>query len=210
MKSLYVIIDASSYINLSAVEYRFGTLLNVLAKEVTLRYSLTVNHEIANHWADNLPDSLKRSAMIHQLKKHTRDEYEKGLFDDIGQTSRNKGEKDNFAVALDLFFTKKKRNLIFLTDDDNALEGCLKEVKNAFPLIKFWNSFDVVLFLYSSEKKNFPLEMAEKAVRVLHRQTLPHNPSQTDKNKMRERSNRRSRYLKYLKRIRKVHQGGCS
>jgi hypothetical protein len=196
----------STDINLNAVEYRFGTLLNMLEKEVVLRYSSTVNQEIAGD-SNPKPDSLKRSAKIHPLKKYSQSEYESRLFDEISQTSRNKGEKDNFAVAPDLFFTKKQNNLIFLTDDENAVEGALKEVKNAFPLITFWNSFDTVLFLYFLGKKNFPFEMAEKAVADLHKQMLPH-ASQPDKNKMQEKIKQRSLYLQYLKRIRKVHQEG--
>ena len=40
MKSIYIIIDASSYINLSAYEYKLGTLLSVLNQETELYRSM--------------------------------------------------------------------------------------------------------------------------------------------------------------------------
>ncbi len=205
MKSIYVIIDASSYINLSALEYRFGTLLTVFDKEVTLRYSSTVNQEIARHWNNKMPGDLKRSAQIYSLEKYTHEEYEQKLFDKILKTSKDKGEKDNFAVALDLFFMKKKSDLVFLYDDDKALEGFLNEVKYAFPIIRTWNSFDVVLFLYFLNKKVFPLEVAERALHELHKQMIPKDDPNMDKEKMEAKLKKRSKYLKYLERIKKLH-----
>ncbi len=206
MKSIYVIIDASSYINLSAFEYRFGTLLTVFAKEVTLRYSSTVNQEVAHHWDNNIPDTLSRSAKIHYLQKYAQDEYERRLFDEIRDTSKDKGEKDNYAAALDLFFIKKKSDLVFLIDDEKALlEGCLGEVKLAFPIIRIWNSLDVVLFLYFLNRKIFPLEVAESALQELHKRTIPKDDPNMDKEKMKERRKKHSKYLKYLQRIEKLH-----
>ncbi len=206
MKSIYVIIDASSYINLSAFEYSLGTLLTVFANEVTLRYSSTVNQEVARHWNNSIPDDLARSAQIHYPNKYTQDEYERRLFDEIRETSKDKGEKDNFAIALDLFLMEKKSNLVFLIDDDKALlEGCLGEVKLTFPIIRIWNSFDVVLFLYFLKRKIFPFEVAERALEELHKQTIPKDDPNMDKEKMRERQKKHSKYLKYLKRIKKLH-----
>ena len=206
MKSIYVIIDASSYINLSAFEYSLGTLLTVFANEVTLRYSSTVNQEVARHWNNSIPDDWARSAQIHYPNKYTPDEYERRLFDEIRETSKDKGEKDNFAIALDLFLMEKKSNLVFLIDDDKALlEGCLNEVKRAFPIIRIWNSFDVVLFLYFLKREVFPLEVAETALQVLHKQTIPKDDPNMDKEKMKERLKKHSKYLKYLKRIEKLH-----
>lgn len=206
MKSIYVIIDASSYINLSAYQYGEVTLLNVLDKTVTLRYSSTVNQEVAHHWANTMPDSLTRSAKIHRPKKYTAHDYEQILFDNISQTDRDKGEKDNFAVAIDLFLTKKRTNLIFLTDDDKAIElnGCLYEVKSAFPIIKIWNSFDVVLFLYFVHKLR--LDIAEDALKDLNRQIIPNDPNVRPE-KMVKRQKNLARYGINLYRIKKLYKG---
>lgn len=202
VKSPYIIIDASSYINLSAFEYRFGTLLTVLAEAVTLRYSATVNQEVAHHWDNKLPDSLSRSSKIHYPKKYTLNDYEKWLFDQISQSSKDKGEKHNFAVALDLFLTQKRSNLVFLIDDDTALAGPLKQVKQAFPIIKIWNSFDVVLYLYllKSQTKPFPYETAQAALQTLHGKTTSHNP-QTNAKKTKARHKKLRNYQTYLDRI---------
>lgn len=205
-KSIYVVIDASSYINLSAIEYAFGTLLNMLAKQVIIQVSSTVNQEIVRHSTSNIPDSLRRSSQIHYPEKYNRVQYEQRLFDQIGLTERNRGEKDNFAIALDLFIIKRKSILIFLTDDDIALDGILDEVKNAFPIVKIWNSFDVILFLYFLNKKLFPLEMAQRALNDLHKQTIPASDPNMNREKMREKLKRQSRYFKYLDRVAKLHQ----
>lgn len=209
MRSIYVIIDTSSYINMSAFEYRFGTLLSVLAKEVILRHSSSVNGEIANprHWHDNMPTNLERSAQVYYPQKYTYIEYERRLFDKISESKENKGEKENFAITLDLILKERRRNLIFLMDDDKALnpQGCLEEVVHAFPLIKIWNSFDAVLFLYFLKRAVFPYEIADEALKVLHKQTLSDDPDM-DPKKMQKKLRKLEKYRKSLERIRKIHE----
>ncbi len=204
MKSMYVIIDTSSYINLSAYEYQKGTLFDIFDEIVTLRFSSTVNGEIAPDINNNLLNSLSSSAKIHYPKKYSQDDYEQRLFDSISASSKDKGEKHNFIVALDLFLAKKKSNLIFLIDDDTALRGCLSEVKGAFPFIKIWNSFDVVLFLYFLKRKDFlfPIEVARDALQSLHRQTI----SSKSKEKRKERQKKLNSYKTYLDRISKLNK----
>ncbi len=205
---MYVVIDTSSYINLSAYQYRDGTLLNVLDEAVTLRYSSTVNQEVARHWNNSLPDSLSRSAKIHYPEKYNQDDYEQRLFDSINPSSKDKGEKHNFIVALDLFLIQKQSNLIFLLDDDTALRGCLNEVKGTFPFVKIWNSFDAVLFLYFLQHKKqslFTLEVAKDALRQLHRQTISSNP-QTAQEKAKEWEKKLNSYKTYLDRIYKLNR----
>jgi hypothetical protein len=93
--------------------------------------------------------------------------YEAIFFDQIND--RNKGEKHNFISALDFFLKENKRNLLFLIDDENALRGCLNEVKEAFPIMRIWNSFDVILFLYIiGSKSKFPFDIAREALRSLN------------------------------------------
>lgn len=212
MKSVYIIIDASSYINLSSFEYRFGDLLSTLSKEVTLRYSSTVNQEVARHWKKKLPDNLERSAKIHYPKQYEIEEYEEILFDKVTLGTQNKGEKHNFSIALDLFLNQKKSNLVFLIDDEMALKGILQEARKTFPIIKIWNSFDVVLYLFLLKKNTFPIEVAKRAIRQIYKQTLPTIPpegrlSETFKDKMRKKEKSLTNYLKYLNRIQKLHRG---
>ena len=194
---------------MSAFEYRFGTLLSVLAKEVILRYSSTVNGEIANprHWHDNMPTDIERSAQVWYPNKYAIEEYEQRLFDKISEKTSDKGEKENFAVALDLIISERKRNIVFLMDDEKALnpQGCLEEPCHAFPLIKIWNSFDAVLFLYFLRKEILPYEAADEALKVLHKQTLRDDPD-TDPKKMQKKLRKLAKYRKSLERIRKIHQ----
>ena len=196
------IIDTSSYVNLSKVELRFGTLLSILANEVTLRFSAEVNKEITRHWSKKMPTDIERSSRVHYPKNLSIEDYERKLFERI--TRRNKGEKHNFSIAVELFLAKK-RNLIFLIDDENALRGSLNEVKDAFPIMRIWNSFDAVLFLFLLKGKTmFPIDVATGALRDLHAKTAT-DDEKMDREKTQQRITKLRRYHKYLERIQKLH-----
>jgi hypothetical protein len=114
---------------------------------------------------------LSRANKIHFFSKSTEAEYEQKLVAKVlPSPSSNKGEIDNFAVAIDLFMIGKI-GLVFLTDDENALRGCLNELIPAFPICQMWSSLDVVLFLYFSlyKHKKFQLtcETAKGAIQNL-------------------------------------------
>jgi hypothetical protein len=98
-------------------------------------------------------------------------EYEQKLVAKVlPSPSPNKGEIDNFAVAIDLFMMGKTA-LVFLTDDENALRGCLNELIPAFPICQVWSSLDAVLFLYlnlyKSNKFKLTYKMAKNAIQDL-------------------------------------------
>ncbi len=92
-------------------------------------------------------------------------------------------------------------------DDEKALnpQGCLEELGHAFPLIKIWNSFDAVLFLYFFKREVFPYEVADEALKTLHKQTLPDDP-EMDQKKMQKKIRKLVKYRKSLERIRKIYE----
>ncbi len=207
MEPIYTIIDASSFLNLLEFEYYRGTLLDVLATEVILRYSSTVAQEIQRH---NPSSIMAINNQIYHPQRYNIDEYESRLFDVVSQSDENKGEKHNFGIALDFFTAERKRNLIFLTDDDKAIEenGCLNEVMHAFPIIKIWNSFDVVLFLYFIKKKEFPFDIANTALKELHKCTIPRDAPEMSRDKMQMRRKKLRNYQQSLDRIKTLHRRG--
>jgi len=166
-----VVIDTSSYVNLSQDDcYSARTLLKLLSEISTIRFSSLVNRiEIANHYNTLMPKSIERVSNVYFLKKiKTYKEYELKLFDFISDNnSKNRGEKHNLAVILDHYLDRKKLGLVYLTDDNSALNGCLKDAIYAFPLYQIWNSFDVILYLYI-ESKRFTKDLAEAAIRDMN------------------------------------------
>ena len=171
---LTCIIDACSYIYLDECDFRATigendySLLNLLDHVVTIKYSHEVSREISRHLSSTSVEVLARSNKIHAFRKLTEAEYEQKLVAKVlSYPSHNKGELDNLAVVIDLFLMGKT-GLVFLTDDDNALRGCLRELLPAFPICQVWSSLDAVLFLYLNlyQHKKFQLscEAAKEAI----------------------------------------------
>jgi hypothetical protein len=168
---LTCITDACSYIYLENSDFRATigdndySLLNLLDKVVTIKYSPEVNREITRHLSSTSADVLSRGNKIHYFSQFTEAEYEQKLVAKVlSSPSPNKGEIDNLAVAIDLFLMGKT-GLIFLTDDDNALRGCLSELMPAFPICQMWSSLDAVLFLYLNLYKHKKFQLACEAAK---------------------------------------------
>jgi len=174
---LTCIIDACSYIYLNECDFRATigendySLLNLLDHVVTIKYSHEVSREISRHLSSTSVEVLARSNKIHAFRKLTEAEYEQKLVAKVlSYPLHNKGELDNLAVVID-FFLMGKTGLVFLTDDDNALRGCLRELLPAFPICQVWSSLDAVLFLYlnlyKSKKFKLTYKMAKNAIQDL-------------------------------------------
>jgi len=200
------VIDTSSYVNLSKDDcYAGRTLLKLLSEVVAIRFSSEVSRiEIPNHHNDLMPTTQERANQVYFLQKiKTYKEYEQRLFDSVSsRTSRNRGEKHNLAVIIDHYLDRKLKGLVYLTDDQRALRGCLNGVIDAFPFYQVWNSFDVALFLYI-EHKVFSEDLAEAAIRDLNAIMATDNP-QMDNKKTQKRIGIFKTYLKRIKRISKV------
>lgn len=166
-------IDACSYINLSQDDcYINGkTLLDLLSKEVNLRFSNEVNREISRHYNSLMPNSQKRASKVYKLsnkKIKTYKHYEQRLFGNVSKSSNSdRGEKYNLIACLDDYLCNKKVGLIYLTDDSKALNGILKDSIYSFPIIQVWSSFDVILFLLL-RNNHFGIEFAEAAIRDIN------------------------------------------
>jgi hypothetical protein len=174
---LTCIIDACSYIYLEESDFSVMiggnnySLLKLLDEVVTIKYSPEVSREITRHLSSTSANVLSRNNKIHSFSKLTETEYEQKLVAKVlPSPSPNKGEIDNFAVAIDLFMMGKTA-LVFLTDDENALRGCLNELIPAFPICQVWSSLDAVLFLYlnlyKSNKFKLTYKMAKNAIQDL-------------------------------------------
>jgi len=214
----YCIVDASSYINISHLEYiksvhkREESLLKLLEDTVVIRYSREVNSEITRninrkdhlkYLSDKIPSSLKRSNNIYKLKYYNFKKTNRILFKEGDES--NKGEKDNLTVALDMF--KDKINcIIFIIDDNKALRGCLDGLIEAFPIINIWNSYDVIIFLYYKHK-NMLYDEAERMLHDLNSlmaKSETYTESKKGKKKQEYRIKLLTNYKKYLSIIKDI------
>lgn len=202
-------IDTSSYVHLSKDDcYVNGkTLLSLFGKEVNLKFSNEVNHEISRHYTNLMPTSHERSSKVYKLKNRkikTYKEYENRLFDGFSVAGdRNRGEKFNLAASLDCYLYKKTVGLIYLTDDKNAINSILKEPISCFPVLHIWNSFDVILFLLL-RNKYFGIEFAETAIRNLNAELAKNHSPQTSPEKTQERINIWKTYVSRANRVQKL------
>ena len=143
------VIDTSSSIYLYRVHYNRKPLLTYLKSVVNLVISSEVSKEMTDHFIEGMPTIQERQKYITTVRRHSMPEYERRLF---GRTyaarEKNKGEIDNFVVAIDQMHHFRKIGFIFLTDDANCLRGILKDCMESFPTVRIWTSYEVVLFFY--------------------------------------------------------------
>lgn len=167
------IIDTCSFIYLHRVICNRKSLLSYLKNVTNLILSPEVNVEIRDHFLDGMPSNEERKRFVKIARKHSIPEYERRI---AGRTysprERNKGEIDNFIISIDQVHHFKRTGVIFLTDDSNCLRGVLKDCSIAFPTIKIWTSYEVVLFLYI-ERAIPSIDLASDAIGDLISSTAP-------------------------------------
>ncbi|MFQ3597354.1 MAG: hypothetical protein SNJ55_05000 [Chloroherpetonaceae bacterium] len=207
-QKLTCIIDASSCNYLSRCQINTGagkTLLELLSNQVVFRFSSKVHTEVNA----GRRQPLVSNAQVYPINKSKMDEYEQSLFGNVAQISKDKGEKHNFAVMLDLFLEKKQRGLIFLIDDISAKRNIFSNLFPAFPIALIWSSLDVVLFLYllngrsNNAEKTFSYEVAQTALNDLNSALATDDPRMKEE-KTRERQETIKRYREHLDRIKAI------
>lgn len=167
---LNCIIDTCSCIYLSNAEFRQKSLLKHLYDNVNICVSKEVNLEIIEHKDKGLPTFIQSKKLIIKPHRYSIDKYETKMMGKVLPTRRkkgNKGEVDNFIVAIDQVHQIKRGTLIYITDDSNALNGNLNGWMDAFPAVKHWSSYDVVLYLYAENiipSKDIAVEMIKDVI----------------------------------------------
>jgi hypothetical protein len=149
---LNCIIDTNTCIHLSNTGFRQKTLLEYFNSTAFLNYSKEVHLELRDHKDKNLPAFIHNQKRKLATGKYSISEYEKRLVGEQLISRKKKGDKgeiDNFLVSVDQIHYFKKSNVIYITDDEKALNGVLNEWIGSFPAISFWTSYDVILYLYA-------------------------------------------------------------
>lgn len=174
-------IDACSYIYLHKASFSLGgeqiTLFDALnnAKNLKVTQSDVVQQEILKHY--NKVDQPEKSIQIQKRNysfKNKRKKlryYDDSLFEgSINRTSDDAGEKANLAACIDRFNPKMHETIVYLTDDKKAIDKeDFKLIFESFPYFLCWSSFEVILFLYRNDHKNFTYDYAVSSIQnIIH------------------------------------------
>ena len=145
------IIDTNSCVYLSKVLYLQKSLLKHLSTKANLNYSPEVSKELIDHRPKGIETLMYKANNKTTTARFTIDNYEVRMIvkkSPSRQPTGNKGEIDNFVLSVDQIHHVKKNSIMFITDDKKAMNGVLSDWLGVFPVISFWNSFDVILYLY--------------------------------------------------------------
>jgi len=177
---LNCIIDACSYIYLHQSKFNVGgkeyTLFSFFSKFITLMHSNVVNKEISNNFSDEGEAAMERSKRNYKFKKrnYKLSDYDNKLFGGTILSSppqKDRGEKANLAVGLDIIIRGNLNSVVYLSDDRKAISENSKlfEIFEAFPYFPIWTSFEVILFLYLvGARKGYTLDLAENSIKDIN------------------------------------------
>lgn len=190
------IVDTCSLIYLSGMELAKRSLHRWLFDEFEVVYSQFVWEAEIQPQLDRMGSDGRRLARRNtgsqRVWQMTASQYEQALFDPFsrfeqvglcskcGQTilrerpiqidlnsDTDRGERHNCGVALDAVRRGEYRQVIYLTDDHNAIRKYVQPVFETFPLGCVWSSYDLVLYLFVRHQKRMTADEVKMAFRDL-------------------------------------------
>ena len=186
------IVDTCSLIYLSEIELGKKSLHSWLWDEFAVVYSQAVWEEIQRRWKQMGQDAriLRRrgspsvwslptmptceSALFahpffrmvetRKCKWCKRPSLERQIFEPDLDREEDRGERHNCCVALDVILNQDYGQIIFLTDDYQAIRDYVAPVLDTFPLGSIWSSHDLVVYLFMKHRRHIPQEAAKNAI----------------------------------------------
>jgi hypothetical protein len=180
---LNCIIDTCSCIILSNVHFRQKKLISYLNSKAFLNFSKEVKLELTDHRSKNIPHFLLHKD-YQNLIKNNYGIYEEKL---VGRkmisriAKGSKGEIDNFILSIDYIHNSKKNSVILISDDNNSI---INDWVEAFPVIKTWTSFDVILFLYTEKiipSKEMAIDLIKELIHFTYHSETTRSQKTTEK-----------------------------
>jgi len=184
---LNCIIDTCSCITLSNAEFQQRTLLEYFNSYAYLNYSAEVHLELRDHSEKNLPTFIHNKKRQLKVMKYSMNEYERRMMGRVlvsRKKNENKGEVDNFLVSADQIHYSKISSVVFITDDETAINGILSKWFDSFPVIKLWTSFEVVLYLYAEKvipTRDIALDLIKEIISFTAPRPTERSPETTKK-----------------------------
>lgn len=223
------IVDTYSLIYLSEITVARRSLHKWLWDEFNVAYSAAVWDEIQYHLAKMGRDGRVMKRGGHQYvwplsavvtferilfaqpferevetgfcKQCRRPKFDKKPFlPNLGK-EEDKGERHNCCVALDAVMGGNHRQMVFLTDDHNAIRDYAGPVFETFPIGCTWTSYDFVLYLFVRHRKRITQEEVKNALWDIRANAI--GPV-AQSSKAEDQWNQR--YWSYCRKIEKVYQ----
>jgi hypothetical protein len=173
--NLLCLVDANSYFYMRITELNHGkTLWDYLNHSHKAQFSQVVIAELSrndgkfeSYYQINPDEVLKRSNQVYTFKKNPTHLMQILFGETIVIGEKDAGEKANWAAAVDAYLQKK--SVVYISDEDKAIGnklkdkvGFLQKQLETFPFFPIWNSFDVILHLYTQGILN--IDLAQDAI----------------------------------------------
>lgn len=144
--------DTSALINICDVYIGKTHIVDVLTQQFNVQVSREIPHEVRRHKSRLDSDAEQILQFVRQARRYFHQEqvYENLIFTEspAGNSERNRGERQNCALALYQVRRQYTGQVIMLTDDMKASRGLIDWYEKRFKTTRTWSSLDLLLHLY--------------------------------------------------------------
>ena len=144
--------DTSALINIRDAYIGETHIVDVLTQQFNVQVSREIPREVRRHKSKLNNDAEQILQFVRQARRYFYSEqvYENLIFTQspAGNSERNRGERQNCALALYQVRRQYTGQVIMLTDDMNACRGLIAWYEERFKTTRTWSSLDLLLHLY--------------------------------------------------------------
>lgn len=163
--------DTSALINIHDVYVGQTHIIDVLAQQFDVQVSREIPHEVRRHKSKLDSDAERMLQFVRQARRyfHREQDYENLIFtrSQAGNSARNRGERQNYALAL-YQARRHERQVIMLVDDMKARRGLIAWYEKRFKTTQTWSSLELLMHLYLVTFPKWPYARAESALRTVN------------------------------------------
>ena len=173
LQSMEILIpDTSALINIHDVYVGQTHIIDVLAQQFDVQVSREIPHEVRRHKNKLDSDAERMLQFVRQARRyfHREQDYENLIFtrSPAGNSARNRGERQNYALALYQVRRQYTGQVIMLTDDMNACRGLIAWYEKRFKTTQTWSSLELLMHLYLVTFPKWPYAQAKSAVQAVN------------------------------------------
>ena len=144
--------DTSALIKIRDAYIGETHIVDVLTQQFNVQVSRAIPREVRRHKSKLDSDAEQILQFVRQARRYFYSEqvYENLIFTEspAGNSERNRGERQNCALALYQVRRQYTGQVIMLTDDMNACRGLIDWYEKRFKTTRTWSSLDLLLHLY--------------------------------------------------------------
>lgn len=163
--------DTSALINIHDVYVGQTPIIEVLAQQFDVQVSREIPHEVRRHKDKLGSDATQVLKFVRRARRYFYREqvYENLIFTSspAGNSARNRGERQNYALAL-YHARRHERQVIMLVDDMKARRGLIAWYEKRFKTTQTWSSLELLMHLYLVTFPKWPYAQAKSALQVVN------------------------------------------